>query len=85
MKTLLFAFLAFIGITAAAPQAQAHDDCYRRSHRHHHHTYYSHYPRYYSSDRYYYRPSRVYYSNYYPSYYPRTCYRRPGLSVSFGF
>ena len=92
MKTLLFAFLALIGVTMFAPQAQARDRHHSRHHHHHHYdsgrSYYRSYPRYYTSYPRYYTPYRSYYYSSYPGYYyPRSHYyhRRPGVVLSFGF
>src|SRR5688572_14356208 len=96
MKTFLIAILMFTGLVAFAPDAEARR--YYRDGRSYYGTrssrvYYSnyrHYPRrsYYRSHyrpyyyRSYYRP-RYYYSDY--NCYPYGYYRRPGISISFGF
>ena len=89
MKTFLLAILMFTGIAVVAPDAEARH--YRNggryySSRTYYHSGYRYYPRrtYYS--RSYYRPyygPRYYYSDYGCS--PYRYYRRPGVSISFGF
>ena len=92
MKTLLLAILMFTGIAVVAPDAEArhyrHDRYYGT--RTYYHSGYRHYPRRYYYSRHYHRP--YYYRSYYrPRYYysdycsPYRYYRRPGVSISFGF
>ena len=89
MKTILFAFLALLGATFIAPEAQARDRDHGRYYhngRHYNQRYYTTrtyraYPRYYAPYR------SLYYSSYpgYYNYYPRTYYRQPNVVLSFGF
>lgn len=88
MKTLLFAFLALLGATFIAPEAQARD----RDRGRYYYNGGKHYNRHYTSrsyrtyPRYYHRPYRSYYYSSYPRYYyPRTYYRQPSVVLSFGF
>jgi hypothetical protein len=87
MKTLLIAFLALIGMSFIAPDAEARSrDRYRyKSGKYYSSSSYRHYPRYYyrSPRRYYYhRPVRYYYRDYS---YPRYYYREPGVTLRFNF
>ena len=91
MKTFLVAILMFAGFAAVAPDAEARHYRHGRSYYSRPGVYYSgyrHYPRYYGYHRPYYRS---YYRSYYrPSYYSHCgpsygYYRRPGISISFGF
>lgn len=91
MKTLLIAILALTCSALITPEAQARDRHHHHSDRHHyrhhhHHHYRSDYHHHYRT-RSYYRPARSYYYSSYrdTSCYPRTYYRRPGISVRFGF
>jgi hypothetical protein len=98
MKTFLIAILMFTGLVTFAPSAEARR-YYGGGRYYHSPRYYSsgyryyprrtYYPRYYSRN--YYRP--YYYRSYYRPYYYSSgyCYpgygyyRRPGVSISFGF
>jgi len=86
MKTILFAFLALIGATFIAPEAQARDrdrgryyNGDRYQNRYYSTRVYRTYPRYYTPYR------STYYSSYPRYYYPRTYYRQPNVVLSFGF
>lgn len=93
MKTFIFALIGLLGLSVAAPYAEARDRDrdHRRYYKHRKHYYYRHYPRYYSHryyPRYYTYPRYSYpryysYSDDYP-YYGRYYSRRPAVTFSFG-
>lgn len=85
MKTLLLSILAFVGLAAFVPQAEA-------SHRERYVRYYDRcgrpvYAYVYRDDCYSYRPAYFYRPRvrYYDSCAPRYYYSRPRFSLSFGF